>query len=190
RPDIVMVVVRHHPRVDPEGRAEQMARLKLVSDFIHSNNDAYFMFELLVPASTDEDKALCDKYDVEMRPQLMIEAIAEIQDFGIEPDIWKIEGLDRREDAVAVGAQTHAGGREKVGNILLGRGSDKASVHRWLEVAAPVDGYIGFAVGRTNFKVPLETYIADPTAANAERAIEQIAENFKGCVDVWQAARG
>ncbi|MEM1179376.1 MAG: DUF2090 domain-containing protein [Acidobacteriota bacterium] len=190
RPDIVKVLVRHHPRVDDAGRAEQMARLKLVSDYIHANNDAYFMFELLVPASTDEDKALGDKYDVEMRPQLMIEAIAEIQDFGIEPDIWKIEGLDRREDAVAVGAQTRAGGRDKVGNILLGRGSDKASVHRWLEVAAPVDGYIGFAVGRTNFKAPLQTYIADPSAANAEAAVEQIAANFKGCVDVWQAARG
>ena len=189
RPDIVKVLVRHHPRVDDAGRAEQMARLKLVSDFIHSNNDAYYMFELLVPASTDEDKALGDRYDVEMRPKLMIEAIAEIQDFGIEPDIWKIEGLDRREDAIAVGEQTRAGGRDKVGNILLGRGSDKASVHRWLEVAAPIEGYIGFAVGRTNFKTALETYIADPTGANADQAVEQIAENFKGCVDVWQAAR-
>lgn len=191
RPDIVKVLVRHHPKVDDAGRREQMVRLKQISDFIHASDDAYYMFELLVPASTDEDKALGDRYDVEMRPKLMIEAIKEIQDFGIEPDIWKIEGLDRVEDAKAVSAATREGaGREKVGNILLGRGSDKESVHRWLQVAAPLDGYIGFAVGRTNFSAPLKTYIADPTPANAEAAIQQIAENYKGCVDVWQAARG
>lgn len=190
RPDIVKVLVRHHPRVDEPGRREQMARLKAVSDFVHSADDHYFMFELLVPATTDEDKALGDRYDVELRPQLMIEAIREIQDFGIEPDIWKIEGLDRAEDARAVAAQTRADGRDAVGNILLGRGSDKESVYNWLKVAAPLDGYIGFAVGRTNFKTPLESYIADPTAASAQKAIADIAANFKGCVDTWQAARG
>ncbi|MEM6796826.1 MAG: DUF2090 domain-containing protein [Acidobacteriota bacterium] len=190
-PAMVKVLVRHHPEVDAAGRHEQMARLKQVSDYVHASNDCYFMFELLVPASTEEDKALGERYDVERRPQLMIQAIQEIQDFGIEPDIWKIEGLDRREDAVAVGAQTRSGaGRENVGNILLGRGSDKDSVHRWLSVAAPVDGYIGFAVGRTNFKAPLESVIAEPTADRAAAAVEQIAENYRGCVDVWQRSRG
>ncbi|MEM9554451.1 MAG: DUF2090 domain-containing protein [Acidobacteriota bacterium] len=189
RPDIVKVLVRHHPRDDEPGRREQMARLKEVSDYIHAHDDAYFMFELLVPATTDEDKALGDRYDVELRPTLMIEAIRELQDFGIEPDIWKIEGLDREEDARAVAAQTRSGeGREAVGNILLGRGSDKDSVHRWLRVAAPLDGYIGFAVGRTNFKAPLQSYLAGDLAA--DDAIEQIAVNYKECVDVWQSARG
>ncbi|MEL7061611.1 MAG: DUF2090 domain-containing protein, partial [Acidobacteriota bacterium] len=156
RPDIVKVLVRHHPRHDEAGRREQLARLKAASDYLHAHDDAYFMFELLVPASTDEDRALGDRYDVELRPTLMLEAIREIQDFGVEPDIWKIEGLDREDDARAVAEQTRSGaGRDKVGNILLGRGSDRDSVHRWLRVAAPLDGYLGFAVGRTNFKQPL-----------------------------------
>ncbi len=151
------MLVRHHPHVDPGGRREQMARLKLLSDWIHDHDDTYYMFELLVPAMTAEDKALGDRYDVERRPGLMIEAIRELQDFGIEPDIWKIEGLERAEDAVAVAAQTrNTPARAKVGNILLGRGADKESVHRWLRVAAPLEGYIGFAVGRTNFSEPLK----------------------------------
>lgn len=190
RPDIVKVLVRHHPRSDEPGRREQMARLKAVSDYVHAHDESYFMFELLVPATTDEDRALGDRYDAELRPELMIEAIREIQAFGIEPDIWKIEGLDREQDAREVAAQTRADGRDRVGNILLGRGSDKDSVHRWLRVAAPLPGYIGFAVGRTNFKAPLETYLAEPSSAAAEAAIEAIAENYKGCVDVWQSAKG
>jgi myo-inositol catabolism protein IolC len=190
RPDIVKVLVRHHPRVDEPSRREQMARLKQISDYIHAHDDTYYMFELLVPASTDEDKALGDRFDVEARPALMIEAIHELQAFGIEPDIWKIEGLDRVEDAQAVAAATrNAPHRARVGNILLGRGADKESVHRWLKVAAPLEGYIGFAVGRTNFSAPLKSYIADPTPANGQAAAEQIGRNFKECVDIWLAAR-
>lgn len=191
RPRMVKVLVRHHPAMDRAERVEQMVRLKQVSDFVHSTDDFVYMFELLVPATTDEDKAAGDRYDTEIRPKLMIEAIAELQEFGIEPDIWKIEGLDSAEDAKAVAAQTRTGaGREKVGNILLGRGSNKEKVHEWLRVAAPLDGYIGFAVGRTNFKQPLIDYLANPTPEVAAKAVEQIAENYKGCVDVWNAARG
>lgn len=189
RPDILKVLVRHHPHVDEAGRIEQMTRLRQISDFVHSQDEYYFMFELLVPASTDEEKADAN-YDVERRPGLMIEAIQQLQDFGIEPDIWKIEGLDRVEDAKAVAAATRVGGRDAVGNILLGRGSDQASVYKWLQVAAPLDGYIGFAVGRTNFKTPLEEYLAAPGPEAAQQAIEQIADNYKGCVDTWQEARG
>lgn len=190
RPDIVKVLVRHHPRVDEGSRREQMVRLKQLSDYIHAHDDTYYMFELLVPASTPEDKAMGDRFDVEARPGLMIEAIHELQAYGIEPDIWKIEGLDRVEDAQRVAAATrNTPERQGVGNILLGRGADKDSVHRWLKVAAPLDGYIGFAVGRTNFSAPLKAYIADPSPETARTAVEQIGRNFKECVDTWNSAR-
>jgi 5-dehydro-2-deoxygluconokinase len=170
-----------------------MTRLKLLSDFLHAGDDHYFMFELLVPAETAEDKAAGERFDVDVRPRLMVEAIRQLQDFGVEPDIWKIEGLDRQEDAEAVAAQARSGrtrggrSRERVGSILLGRGSDQAQVYHWLKVAAPLPGYIGFAVGRTNFGAPLKRYIADP-ASEAE-AVQAIADNYKGCVDTWLQAR-
>ncbi|MCB1033180.1 MAG: DUF2090 domain-containing protein [Acidobacteria bacterium] len=187
-PEIVKCLVRYHPADDPVTNREQAARLKALSDYIHGGNDHYLMFELLVPATTEEEKAMGARYDAEVRPQRMIEAIHELQDFGVEPDIWKIEGLESRDQAEAVGAATRRGAhRARVGNILLGRGSDKEQVHKWLKVAAPVPGYIGFAVGRTNFAEPLKRWIADPSTE--AQAIDEIADNYKGCVDVWQAAR-
>jgi myo-inositol catabolism protein IolC len=30
----------------------------------------------------------------------MVRAIRELQEAGVEPDVWKIGGLDRREDCV------------------------------------------------------------------------------------------
>lgn len=190
-PAMIKVLVRYHPDDDPGINREQLARLKQVSEYVHSTDDCWFMFELLVPAMTEADKAAGDRFDAEVRPRLVIEAIRQIQSFGVEPDIWKIEGLESAADARAIAAQVRTGaGREKAACILLGRGSDKESVHRWLRVAAPIDGYVGFAVGRTNFSAPLKAYIQSRTPEAAATAIETIARNFKECVDVWRQAAG
>ena len=187
-PDIVKCLVRYHPQDDVPLNREQLTRLKLLSDYIHASNDHYLMFELLVPAVTEEDKKAGDRYDSEVRPKHMVEAIKQIQDFGVEPDIWKIEGLDARSQAEAVAKQVRStDARKKVGSILLGRGSDKEKVHEWLKVAAPVEGFIGFAVGRTNFSEPLKRYLKKEQ--DEKSAVEEIAENYKGCVDIWKKAK-
>ena len=186
-PDIVKVLVRLHPDDPAAGTAEQLTRLKLVSDYLHGPERRLFMFELLVPATTPEDKEAGSDYDRVLRPGHMVRAIRAIQDFGIEPDIWKIEGVDRREDAERVAVAVRSGpGRERVGAIVLGRGSDAAQVHEWLRVAAPVEGFIGFAVGRTNFREPLADHLAGRLGAS--EAVARIAANYRGCVDTWRAA--
>ena len=189
RPDIVKVLVRLHPDDPAADTAQQLTRLKLASDYLHGPERRLFMFELLVPATTDEDKEAGATYDRDLRPGHMVRAIHLIQDFGIEPDIWKIEGVDRGEDAERVAAAVRSGpGRERVGSIVLGRGSDAAQVHEWLRVAAPVDGFIGFAVGRTNFREPLGSHLSGQL--DEADAIAQIAANYRSCVDTWRAARG
>jgi 5-dehydro-2-deoxygluconokinase len=188
-PDIVKCLVRYHPQDDVSLNREQLTRLKLLSDYIHASNDHYLMFELLVPAVTEDDKKAGDRYDSEVRPRHMVEAIRQIQEFGVEPDIWKIEGLDSRAHAEAVSKQVRSSdARRKVGSILLGRGSNKEKVHEWLKVAAPVEGFIGFAVGRTNFSDPLKRYLKKEQ--DEKSAVEEIAENYKGCVDIWKKAKG
>ena len=193
-PDIVKVLVRHHTADDAGNNREQMVRLKQVSDFIHANGDQHFMFELLVPAVTGEETAAGGRYDTEMRYRAMIDSIRELQGFGIEPDIWKLEGLESPDQAREVAEACRSGqsadgqSRAKVGCILLGRGSDAAQVHAWLRTAAAVPGWIGFAVGRTNFAEPVKTFLAD--RSREQEAVETIAENYKRCVDVWTGAAG
>src|SRR5260370_15929836 len=116
------------------------------------------MFELLVPAEKAQlDRVNGDKkaYDLEIRPGLMAQAIEQLQDAGVEADVWKIEGLDRREDCEKIVEVAHRKGRDKVGCIILGRGEDDKKVYEWLTTAAKVPGFIGFAVGRTVFWEPL-----------------------------------
>ena len=121
------------------------------------------MFELPVPAiAAQEDRARSDgtTYDLGVRPALMLEAIRTLQDAGVELDIWKIEGLDRRDDCKRLVATARRDGRDEVGCIVLGHGADERKVLDWLETAASVPGFIGFAVGRTTFWNAVAGYVA------------------------------
>ncbi len=128
-----------------------------------------------------------DRYDAELRPELMRRAIAEIQDAGIEVDIWKIEGVDERSDCEMLVAQTRAGGRDGVVCVVLGRGADDAKVDHWLTQAAPVDGFVGFAIGRSIWWDPLKAYV-DGKIERAEGA-RKIAENYLRFVAVYERAK-
>jgi 5-dehydro-2-deoxygluconokinase len=148
------------------------------------------MFELLVPATHEQmDRLDGDQshYDQELRPSLMMAAIKELQNAGVEPDVWKIEGLDKREDCVKIAEVARRDGRDNVGCILLGRGSNAQKVVDWLKQAAGVPGFIGFAVGRTTFWDPLVAY--RDGKASRQQAAEQIADNYIEWVNVFKQAQ-
>jgi myo-inositol catabolism protein IolC len=113
----------------------------------------------------------------------MVEAIRELQDRGVEPDLWKLEGLDRREDCERVVAAARAGGRHTVGCIVLGRGEDDRKVREWLAVAAAVPGFIGFAIGRTVFWDPLVAWRGKQ--ATREQTVAEIARRYREFVDLF-----
>jgi 5-dehydro-2-deoxygluconokinase len=116
----------------------------------------------------------------------MVAAIRELQAAGVEPDVWKVEGLDRREDCQAIVATARAGGRDKVGCIVLGRGEDERKVREWLGIAAKVPGFIGFAVGRTDFWAPLVAWRGKK--ATREQAVAQIAGRYREFADLFDKA--
>jgi 5-dehydro-2-deoxygluconokinase len=189
-PDFTKVLVRYNPDGDAEGNREQLQKLKRLSDWLHSH-DRRFLFELLVPAESAQLQAVdgsTERYDAELRPELMRRAIAEIQDAGIEVDIWKIEGVDQRSDCEMLAAQARTGGREGVVCVVLGRGADDAKVDHWLAQAAPVDGFVGFAIGRSIWWNPLKEYV-DGKIERATGARE-IAENYLRFVKVYERAEG
>jgi myo-inositol catabolism protein IolC len=185
-PDFSKVLVRYNPEDDPAMNKRQLERLKRLADWLHEN-DRKFLFELLVPATDTQLAQLegeTDRYDTELRPELMRRAIEEIQNFGIEVDIWKIEGVDERSDAEMLAQQTRAGeGRDHVACVLLGRGASTAKVEQWLEAAAPVDGFIGFAIGRSIWWDALDGFLNK--TLDRETAASQIADNYLHFVKVY-----
>ena len=150
-PDFSKVLVRYNPEGDSEMNRRQAERLKRLSDWLHEH-DRKFLFELLVPAEDAQLEQVDgddDRYDAELRPELMRQAIVELQDLGIEADVWKIEGIDTQEDCERIAQTARRDGRDGVICVVLGRGADDDKVDHWLRQGAPVEGYAGFAIGRT-----------------------------------------
>ena len=187
-PDFAKVLVRYNPEGDAQMNARQTERLKRLSDWLHEH-DRKFLFELLVPA---EDAQLekaggdTDRYDRELRPALMRQTIADLQEAGVEPDIWKIEGIDTREDCERIAQQARSGGRDGVICVVLGRGADDQAVEHWLRQGAPVDGYAGFAIGRTIWWDALKGFL-DGSIDRGDAA-QQIADKYLHFVEVYKQA--
>ena len=187
-PTFAKVLVRYNPGGDAALNRRQTARLKQLSDYCRSANQL-FMFELLVPATKAQmDRAQADQqtYDLQIRPELMLQAIRTLQDGGVEPDVWKIEGLDRREDCERVVLVVRRDGRDDVGCIVLGRGADQRKVTGWLETAASVPGFIGFAVGRTTFWDAVADYEAH--RASRQEAVSRVAHRYQEWATIFDRA--
>ena len=187
-PDFSKVLVRYNPDdPDTDMNARQLERLKRLADWLHEH-DRKFLFELLVPATDDQLRQVdgdSDRYDAELRPELMRRALAELQDAGIEVDIWKIEGVDERSDAEMLVEQTRKGpGREGVKSVLLGRGASNDKVDHWLQQAAPVEGFVGFAIGRSIWWDALKGWLGKDMSR--EDAASQIADNYLRFVEVYE----
>jgi myo-inositol catabolism protein IolC len=188
-PDFVKVLVRYNPDGDAQENSEQVAKLKRLSDWLTAH-DRRFLFELLVPAEEAQLQAMdgdTDRYDAELRPELMRRTIAALQDVKLEVDIWKIEGVEARSDCEMLVAQARSGGRDGVVCVVLGRGADDAKVDQWLQAAAPVDGFVGFAIGRSIWWEPLKAYV-DGKIDRAAGA-RKIAENYLRFVAVYERAK-
>ena len=189
-PDFSKVLVRFNSDDDPVMNQRQLGRLKRLADWLHEH-DRKFLFELLVPATEAQLASVggdTERYDTELRPELMRRAIEDIQNFGIEVDVWKIEGVDESDDAEMLAEQTRSGeGRERVACVLLGRGASTAKVEHWLEVAAPVDGFIGFAIGRSIWWDALKAFLSNELERGA--AATEIADNYLHFVEVYEGQK-
>lgn len=187
-PTFSKVLVRYNPEGDAALNARQAERLARLSDWLHERGRK-FLFELLVPATKDQlDRFGGDQraYDRQLRPDLVVATIAALQGRGAEPDIWKIEGLDTTAACEQVVAQAQVHGRDDVKCIVLGRGADEQQVIEWVQIGAAVEGFDGFAVGRTLWEEALREYLAG--RASRDEAVYQISSRYREVIHAYRRA--
>ncbi len=185
-PSFVKVLVRFNPGGDGAMNARQTERLRELSRWLR-RAERRFLFELLVPpeqAQLDTVGGDAARYDTQVRPGLMRTAIAELQEADVEPDVWKIEGIDAREDCEAISAQCRVAGRDHVACVVLGRGADDDAVDRWLRAGSGVPGFIGFAIGRSIWWDPLKAYVDGTLSRGAAAA--KIGANYRRFIGVYE----
>jgi myo-inositol catabolism protein IolC len=188
-PLFAKVLVRYNPDGDAALNARQAVLLKLLANWLHDHGRK-LLLEVVIPPTPAQLATVGGdtyRYDVEVRPQLILRTIAALHDAGVETDVWKIEGLDRREDCERVAALIRSGERrQQVGCVVLGRAASEARVDHWLRQAAGVPGYIGFAIGRTLWWDAIKEFLAG--SLNRAGAVEQIATAYRRAIDVYTAA--
>jgi myo-inositol catabolism protein IolC len=185
-PDYVKVLVRMNP--DDEDQDVQLQRLSELSRWLQESRIP-FLYELLVPASDKQleqvggDK---DAYDRDLRPGLVVDVIKANQAAGVQPVLWKIEGLETADAAREVVRAARAGGDGDVACIVLGRDAPRDRLDHWLQVAAGVDGFVGFAIGRSIWQDAIEAHLKDGDDA---RMIETVSANYRHFATTYLDAR-
>jgi 5-dehydro-2-deoxygluconokinase len=193
QPSLVKALVRFNP-ADPEDlKQRQKLKLKQLSDYCHENKRKFLLEVLIIPNETQlKDIGSQLGFDRKLRPNLAVEVIKDFQDFGIEPDIWKMEGFDREEDYQDLIKAMKKDGRENVNLIVLGRGAKEEEVEKWLEIGAKeevfeiggkVEGVIGFAVGRTVFWQAIERF--HKGEIGKAEVIQTISANFQNLYRIF-----
>ena len=184
--DFVKILVRWNPDDDVDTRSIQGERIKTLSDWL-TDNGRKFLLEFLVPAtegqlgSVDGDQA---RYDAEVRPKLAVQVVEEMREKGADPDIWKIEGLDTPEQCEKVSEAIKSSGRDNVIAVVLGRGANDEKVNEWLRAGSSVNGYKGFAIGRSIFWESLKGWHSGDKSR--EEAVEEIANSYLSFISVYQ----
>jgi myo-inositol catabolism protein IolC len=190
RPELAKALVRYNVGGDRALNDRQLERLRELSDRLGAIDGTDLLFELLVPPTDDQLAKLggsSERFDAELRPALVVEAIEEIQDAGIEVAIWKIEGIESPRNCESIATACRREGRS-ADCLILGRGADEAKVEHWLSTAAPTPGFGGFAVGRTIWWDAVAAHLAGD--ADREATVETIATRYLHFVDVYLDSRG
>lgn len=188
-PTFSKVLIRYNPEDSDEKKRMQGENLKILSDYSHRHGFK-FLLEPLVPASQDKLTKVAgdkDRYDRELRPQLTAMMIKELQGAGVEPDIWKLEGMETKEDYELVVAQARSGNRSDVSLVVLGRGATEEKVEEWIRTGAGVPGVVGFAVGRTIFWDPLVAF--HKGTKTRDEAVSDISSAFQHLYTVFEEGR-
>jgi myo-inositol catabolism protein IolC len=189
-PTFSKVLVRYNPEGDRALNERQVEKLRRLSEWLHEHRRLY-LFELLVPATEEQLGRVdgdTDRYDEELRPELMMEAIMQLQNGGVEPDIWKIEGLTDRAACTEIAHLVRREGRERVSCVVLGRGASDEKVDEWLRAGSGVPGYVGFAIGRSIFGESVKAFAADPAGYDRAAGAQKIADNYRRFIDVYERA--
>lgn len=178
KPTFVKALIHYNPNDDPLSKMRQQQKLEALSNYCHQNSYK-FLLEILISPTEQQINSVSgnvQRYEMEMRPNLTAKAMEELQNAHVEPDIWKIEGMENEDSYKIVALQARKEQRGNVGIVILGRAEVQDKVEQWVKVGNKIKGIIGFAVGRTIFWSPLTEY--KDGKIDRDTTIEKISNNF------------
>lgn len=178
KPKFVKALIHYNPNDDPLSKMRQQQKLQILSNYCHQKSYKFLLELLISPTEMQLKEVGGNKnlFEASVRPNLTAKTIEELQNVGIEPDVWKIEGMEYSDSYKVISLQARKGDRGNVGIVILGRAQTQDKVDKWIKAGNNINGVIGFAVGRTVFWEPLINY--KNGNIDKSKAIETICNNF------------
>ena len=157
------------PAAEKERQLIQLKRLEEICQLL----DRRLMLELILPAHLSQDG------------NAMAAAIDEVYEAQITPFWWKIMALDTKMEWQHVTAALDRHDSE-AGIIVLGKNAPLETFPAWFKTLRSTPHTCGFAIGRSIFWKPWESFISDSmTPGEIPSTIEQ---NYVAVLEMWEAA--
>lgn len=172
RPACAKALVHYKTTDTAETKQTQLSRLRELSEFLVAES-IDFMLELIVGTTTDASGG-APTVDVDM----LCDSMADMQEAGVQVDLWKVEGIASHAAAGRVAEQARASD-DRSRCLILGAGAPTEVVEGWLDVAASTSGFSGFAIGRSIWGGPVAAWLDGRLAR--DEAVDQIASTYRSC---------
>ena len=179
-PDFFTALVRYNPDDAESVRRTEIGRLAAVSEWA-GRTKRRWITELLVTPMPEQLATHHGRgdFDRTARHALTAQVIAQLQDGGVHPTIWELEGFDAASGADEALAAAAADGRYPAACMVVGRDAPIDLVEHWLAVAADRQ-FVGFVVDRTVWEEPLRQFLAG--ALSSEGVIHAVATTYTALV--------
>ena len=157
------------PAAEKERQLIQLKRLEEICQLL----DRRLMLELILPAHLSQDG------------NAMAAAIDEVYEAQITPFWWKIMALDTKMEWQHVTAALDRHDSE-AGIIVLGKNAPLETFPAWFKTLRSTPHTCGFAIGRSIFWKPWESFISGSMAPDEIPSI--IEKNYVAVLEMWEAA--
>ena len=168
----VKVLWHYHtdlPATEKERQLIQLKRLEEICQLL----DRRLMLELILPAHLSQDG------------NAMAAAIDEVYEAQITPFWWKIMALDTKMEWQHVTAALDRHDSE-AGIIVLGKNAPLETFPAWFKTLRSTPHTCGFAIGRSIFWKPWESFVSGSMAPDEIPSI--IEKNYVAVLEMWEAA--
>ena len=157
------------PAAEKERQLIQLKRLEEICQLL----DRRLMLELILPAHLSQDG------------NAMAAAIDEVYEAQITPFWWKIMALDTKMEWQHVTAALDRHDSE-AGIIVLGKNAPLETFPAWFKTLRSTPHTCGFAIGRSIFWKPWESFISGSMAP--DEIPSTIEKNYVAVLEMWEAA--
>jgi len=181
--------VPYNPGEESMVNEAQQRKLRRLSEIARSSSPGLTLELIMRPTQAQLDQSgSVEAWDTDVRPSLIVQAIHELQDAGVEPDLWALRGINNTAAMATATAQAQVDDR-KVGVLFtLGEGSpgEMELDQDLINLAARTPGCRGIVFGPAIYADHLRAY--NDEEIDRDEASVRIAERYNAAYTSYAAA--